>query len=463
MKDDISIDFYAVKSKVERTIRKNNLITPRGHLYVAVSGGADSMALLKFLCSHYDKADITAVHVNHGIRGDSADRDMYHVMNYCSKNKIHLIVFNAQEDGTVIPDNPSEEWARELRYKYFDSLIQRDTDKLVTAHTLSDQVETVLFRLARGSHLRGIPVKRGYIIRPFLNITREEVEVMIDFYGLEYVTDETNLLDTYSRNKIRLNVVPVLREVNSKAVENIGEFASKFESAFAVIQQLASDNLRKAEVVPLYKYRTRDFYSLLGGKFEIVLDSMIETMVGVYTSNQASKEMVTLIKHDIKQGCLDSEEHKACRDRITQVSDFVRVSINCNFITFICKHRLNRGKITPKLGDNNLGYLPISSVYASTVTSYDKKRPQDVACCSKLQLSDCYFQLAQPGDVFKPFLSNEKRLVKLLHHIPSVERSMVPVLKDANGNIIWVKGIGFTAGYQPDESTDKKFLGFRLV
>ena len=216
MKDAISIDFYAVKSKVERTICKNNLITPGEHLYVAVSGGADSMALLKFLCSHYDKAGITAVHVNHGIRGDSADRDMYHVMNYCSKNKIHLIVFNAQEDGTVIPDNPSEEWARELRYKYFDSLIQRDTDKLVTAHTLSDQVETVLFRLARGSHLRGIPVKRGYIIRPFLNITREEVEVMIDFYGLEYVTDETNLLDTYSRNKIRLNVVPVLREVNSK-------------------------------------------------------------------------------------------------------------------------------------------------------------------------------------------------------------------------------------------------------
>lgn len=450
-----------IEKKVSDNIARNSLIGYNEHLYVAVSGGADSMVLLTYLVRKYDKSRITAVHVNHGIRGKSADDDMYYVMNHCSKNGIDLVVFNAKEDGTIIPKNPSEEWARNLRYGYFATLISHWDDKLVTAHTLSDQAETILFKMARGCHVHGIPVKMGYIIRPLLVITREEVEKLAEYYELSYVTDETNLETSYSRNKLRINVVPVLKEINSRSVENIVDFAEKVESAFDIVHKLGMKSLQKAEVVPLYKYRTADLWSLLDDE-EIVFDDAIKTMVGVFTSYQVSQLMINLVKGEILECRRCTKNQLPDKVRILQIANNVRMGIDSQNITFILDKQLSK-PVTPNLGRTLLGYLPISQVDIDEIPIKEylllKERNRNsrkyFACADKLNLSECTLELVKEGDQFTPISGNEHTVLKLLRNIPAVDRRMVPVIKDANGKVIWVKGLGFTSGYAPTSSSKR--------
>ena len=204
-----------IEKKVLKYIHEKNLLLDGIiTVYVATSGGADCMALLAFLRDHMN-LNVVAVHVNHGIRGASADRDQAFVVNYCKNHNIQCIVFNAREDNIEIPEKASEEWARNLRYNYFNTLDMSNA-VIATAHTATDQVDTVVFRLARGcgiNGLAGIPAKRDNIIRPFLCLTRKETEQLVSYYNTYHVTDESNLTDENARKKIRHHVVPVIKEI----------------------------------------------------------------------------------------------------------------------------------------------------------------------------------------------------------------------------------------------------------
>lgn len=175
-----------IENKVKDFITKNGMLKDTDKLYIATSGGADSMALLAFMETHKKEfgIDVGAVHVNHGIRGETARRDADFVRDYCLAHDIEYILFDAEADKVNVPDNASEEWARQLRYNYLDS-ISKNKIKIATAHTLSDQTETILFRLARGGSglkgLTGIPAKRGNYIRPFLCLCRTEIEQLVEY------------------------------------------------------------------------------------------------------------------------------------------------------------------------------------------------------------------------------------------------------------------------------------------
>lgn len=156
---------FKTQSKVENYILENNMIGGATKVYVATSGGADSMALLATLVEFRNELgiEVGAVHVNHGIRGETARRDANFVKDYCSSYDIEFVLFDAEQDGVKVPENASEDWARQLRYNYFSKLINKTT-KVATAHTLSDQAETVIFRMTRGGSglngLSGIPPVR---------------------------------------------------------------------------------------------------------------------------------------------------------------------------------------------------------------------------------------------------------------------------------------------------------------
>lgn len=135
------------------------------------------MALLLFLLRRRkDLAiEVLATHVNHGIRGASARADANFVTAFCRRNGVELFLYDAEKEGVPIPPQPSEEWARELRYTWFDQLAAREEALIATAHTCSDQAETLLFRMARGTGLHGlagIPPCRGIYRRPCLCLTR---------------------------------------------------------------------------------------------------------------------------------------------------------------------------------------------------------------------------------------------------------------------------------------------------
>ena len=201
-----------MKSQVLKAIERFSLLDNR-NITVALSGGADSMALLSVLLEIKGEfsLNITAAHFNHRIRGAEADRDEAFVKEYCEKKGVELFLGSgdvpsyAKEQGLSL-----ELAARELRYEFLKSVSKGN---VATAHTASDNAETVIFNLTRGSGaegLCGIPPKRDIFIRPLILATREQIEEYCKENDIPFVNDSTNFCDDYTRNKIRHNVIPVL-------------------------------------------------------------------------------------------------------------------------------------------------------------------------------------------------------------------------------------------------------------
>ena len=205
-------------NKVISTIRRYGMIEQGSVVVAAVSGGSDSMAMLHILNAVKNDFgfSLKAVHVNHGIRGNEADDDERFVSEYCKRNGIPLdilkadVISEAQKLGVGL-----EEAGRKIRYDFFAS---QGNVLIATAHNLTDRAETFLFNFARGSALRGlgsIPPVRDNFIRPLIDCSKAEIEEYCSANGVPYVTDKTNADVTYSRNRIRHNVLPELRIINN--------------------------------------------------------------------------------------------------------------------------------------------------------------------------------------------------------------------------------------------------------
>ena len=189
---------------------------------VGVSGGADSMCLLHLLygCKDELHIDVCAVHINHCIRGKESDDEEKYVREYCEQNGIPLAVKRIDIPTLSLETKESTELcARKARYACFASM---HVDKIATAHTGSDCIETALMNLSRGSSLHGlcsIPPVRDNIIRPLIFFSREDTERYCEENSIAYVTDSSNLTDEYTRNKFRHNVIKSLKNI-SPAFEN---------------------------------------------------------------------------------------------------------------------------------------------------------------------------------------------------------------------------------------------------
>ena len=194
---------------------------------VALSGGADSVCLLHLLNRLKDEYGflLTAAHLNHGLRGEEADADESFCRALCEEWGIPFV--SAKLDVMALRRNGEsvETAARRLRY---DFLYQAAEGTVALAHTADDQLETVLFRLCRGAStkgLSGIPPKRDRIVRPLIDCTREQIECYCAEQNLSFVTDSTNADDTYTRNYLRHQVVPLLKAVNERTVIHAAETA----------------------------------------------------------------------------------------------------------------------------------------------------------------------------------------------------------------------------------------------
>lgn len=212
-----------MKDKVFKTILEHELIARGERVVCGVSGGADSVAMLHALYALQDKIGYTVVaaHLNHGLRGDESDRDATFVQNLCQDLNVPLYSEKIKLESV---DTGLEERARIARYDFFDRACNKyHGTKIATAHNANDTLETVLFHLTRGTGLRGlcgIPIKRGNIIRPMLEVTREEIENYLHEQGIDWVHDSSNDSEDYTRNLIRHKIVPQLMHINVHAVEN---------------------------------------------------------------------------------------------------------------------------------------------------------------------------------------------------------------------------------------------------
>ena len=225
-------------SKLRAFVRQYDLIHPGDTVIAAVSGGADSIALLFALFLLREEWGITleAAHFNHCLRGEESNRDARFVADFCAHYGIPLHMCS----GNVVPGEKGlEAAARDARYRFLRSL----PGKVATAHTADDNAETVLMRLLRGTGLKGLgaiaPVS-GNVIRPMLSVTRREVEAFLEEYALAHIEDSSNGEDAFLRNRIRHRIMPLLYEENPRIGENLSSMALNLRLDEACLSRLAS-------------------------------------------------------------------------------------------------------------------------------------------------------------------------------------------------------------------------------
>lgn len=238
--------------KIKKHISSNHLLSDNSSVIVGVSGGADSVALLDIL--YRLGYECILAHCNFHLRGEESNRDELFVRELLKKyDNIDAEFINfdtlayAKQNGVSI-----EMAARDLRYNWFETLrIQYKATHIAVAHHQDDSIETVLLNLIRGTGIRGltgIPIKNGDIIRPMLCVNRGEIESYLKDNAIPYVVDSTNNEDIYTRNKIRLNLIPLLESINpsaKQAISRTGEYLKQVENIYLSYIHLAKEKLLK--------------------------------------------------------------------------------------------------------------------------------------------------------------------------------------------------------------------------
>ncbi|MBR2870818.1 MAG: tRNA lysidine(34) synthetase TilS [Clostridia bacterium] len=229
----------------------NGLFNKGDRVAVALSGGKDSMALLNVLLDNAHSLDITvlALNVEHGIRGKDSIDDSLFVKEYCAKRGISLISYAVDCIKTSKEQKLSLEQAgRKLRYEcFFDAIKSGKCDKVATAHHQSDNAESILFNLLRGSASKGLcGIERNFenkIVRPFLDVSREQIDEYIDKNAIPFVTDQTNFDDDYTRNHLRLNVIPQIKKVFPEMEKSLSRLADVVKIEDEFLDRLANESV----------------------------------------------------------------------------------------------------------------------------------------------------------------------------------------------------------------------------
>lgn len=295
-------------SKVERYIEKHNLLNPNELYIVALSGGADSVALLLLLKNaHFN---VHAAHCNFHLRGEESDRDEAFCVELCKGLgvELHRVHFDTREYAELHKVS-IEMAARELRYKWFEQLRQDiGAAGICVAHHRDDSAETVLLNLVRGTGLRGltgIQPRNGNILRPLLCVSRAEIETFLAEKGQKYVTDSTNWEADVQRNVVRLAVLPLLRRLNPAVVENIQRTAENLAEAQQVLNVIIAKinssnilNLSDLEIYGSSEYLAFEWlkkYGFNGDQVRQILDAETGKIISSATGYDVLKDRGRLI------------------------------------------------------------------------------------------------------------------------------------------------------------------------
>lgn len=419
-----------IQDKVRQYIANNGLLESNASVIVGLSGGADSVALLRILLLQGYRC--IAVHCNFHLRGDESDRDQKFVTDLCRKLNVELIICSydtvsyANRKGISI-----EMAARELRYADFDRIMQeRTASAICIAHHRDDSVETLLLNLIRGTGLRGltgIKPRNGNIIRPLLCLSRKEIEKYLNETGQQYITDSTNLETEYTRNKIRLELLPLMRQINPSADSSIESTALHLQQAYAFYCQ-AIEQARK-EVI-----------QVAGNSFTINIEKLrlvpsVQTLLFEILSplgfNDTQITDIALSLDSQPGTRFSSATHQVVRDRdVFTVSPigsdrFEPITVN-----------LKPGTAIPLPGGTT---LTVSTVPAGTPISKD---PYVATFDEDLIKSPIQIRPWQDGDWFIPFGMKGRKLVSDYLtdcKVSAADRRRQLVVTCA-GDIIWLLG-----------------------
>ena len=442
-----------IENKIEDSIKKWHMLPDGCSVVAGLSGGADSLMLTHFLWrySKEHNIDLTAAHVNHMLRGEEADRDERFVISWCGEHGIRIKVLHANVRAEAAKNSEGlEECGRNIRYSFFRSICGK-CGRIATAHTLSDSAETVLMNLAKGTGPRGlcgIPPVRGNIVRPLIGVTRDEVECYCKYYKLDYVTDSTNLEDDYGRNKIRHNVVPVLKRINTGFEQALGRTQKLMRLDEEYLEDKAGKLLLNAKNE--YGY---DVSALRSEGFPILSRAVARAIENAGDSRLDFMHIDAVLKIIIAgNGSLTVPGGIQCA-----------VHGNTLFVTPKRVKTITKWEVPLEIPETR---LPDGRIFSVRKINYDilkNKNKFNNLSFNNLLNYDTILTIGSlvrsrlNGDVFRPAGRGVTKKVKKLFNeakIPPLMRDRIAVL-ECGGKIVWIEGFGASQEARvTDETTD---------
>ena len=438
----------SLDKQIKRALCEYNMLDGKRKVIAALSGGADSVCLAHYLKTHEKQLGIKvfAAHMNHGIRGAEAERDYLFVKAFCEKYEIEL--YYTKKDIPQISRQKKigeEQCGREERYKFFDSLISDVHTAVATAHTSSDNAETVLFNIIRGcgvDGLCGIPPVRGNIIRPLIFCSRKMIEDYCCENDLSFVTDSTNLKCDYTRNKIRLNVLPLLRQINPAADEAVNRLSILAEKETQYIKGECKKALEGC------KTETGLSITLLKKCDETLIPAVLKTAVQEHFDISPEKKHVDLLEGILKSesGAVELRKNKTVRC----INGILVFEDN----TYKAKKKPSDIVNNFEINNIKLGadYRYKDKMYSFSEKKVDltqhehkiyKKLLNERISCDIIT-GDVILRNRRSGDHFKPSGRNGTKTVKKLFtelKIPIEKRNDILMLAEGN-EVLWIEGIG---------------------
>lgn len=410
---------------------------------VALSGGADSMSLLHFLVNNSERygVEVAAAHVNHCLRGEESERDCRFVKEQCEKLGVPLYIKKVDVAKIAKERNIGTELCgREVRYEFFEELSSDGNTAIATAHTATDNAETILLNITRGcglDGLAGIPPKRGSIVRPLIRVCRTDVEKYCADNNIPFVTDSTNLRADYSRNKIRLNVIPELSKINPSVIAVINRMSDTISSDSAYLKKVTSGEYNRCKTdggLSIEALKNID---------RSILPRVIKLAVEKNLATVPEKKHIELIVESIENGFGAVMIHgkstvKVSGTKLVFISDIPSDSDIPQFeekkLELDTTYRyLNKTVIiSPKNGEISHNSDNVNKKLLNQRLSYD------------IILSGVLLRNRKSGDYFKPIGRNCTKTVKKLFtelKVPVEERGTRLLLADGS-RVLWIEGIG---------------------
>lgn len=397
-------------NKLQLFITEQELVQPGEEVVCAVSGGADSVALLFALYLLKEKLQIrlSAAHFNHHLRGAESDQDQAFVEDFCSRYDIPLY-----KGGAAVETGPKglEAAARDARYGYLKTLPGR----IATAHTADDNAETVLMHLIRGTGLKGlggIAPKSGKLIRPMLTVTRQEVMAFLQEWNLPHVEDQSNHTDQFLRNRLRHHVMPLLNRENPRLAENVSAMAMQ---------------LRQEEHYLSRQVELTDRVSVLREMDPALRNRALESFLRQQGVKEPQREQIQLLK------CLVFSNNPSARGAFPG-----RVTIGREYDRLL---RLPQQE-APDTAQLTLGSQKLPQWKLEIHVSQAQSLEQGKTVFTVQPEGKIVVRSRLPGDRIR-LPGGSKTLKKLFidEKIPAWERPFLPVLADEKG-VLAVVGIG---------------------
>lgn len=453
----------AVKQNALTLIRDKQMLNAREGVLAAVSGGADSLALLHLLCGLKEElalGEIAAAHIHHGLRGAEADRDEAAVRAFCEQQGVRLFVCHADVAAEARQRGCGvEEAGRAVRYAFLrQTAAENGFDRIATAHTLSDSMETVLLYLARGTGiggLTGIPPVRENLIRPLLTCTRAEIEEYAAEHALPFVTDSTNSDLTFARNRVRGCIVPELYKLNPRVDEAFARLmrAAQADEEYWREQTVAALNQARVQTGV---YRADMLQNQPAALRSRLLRQAAEESAGVCLEERHLRALTALlatggtvtvnggVNVSVKQGCFTVESPP--NDTGSAAEQPLEIGKTYTFGT-----RRYRCELWDRETYEN--WKKIHKILLQSTCDYD--RIGSMACV----------RTRRTGDVYHPFRrGGGKTLKKWMNQcrVPAALRNTWPLVADEAG-VVLIPGLGCDHRAAIDGNTQRILAFFNEI